>query len=116
MHSEHIGIEHYEWVRRGEMTPGELLRRLYQHVLDRCPGCRREWEALAAGQHAGFWQLLVGGVSELPLDLIAPPLPAGRPQRPSRYDSAFGASAKKLTAAARSRACSTRRWAKAGER
>lgn len=40
MTSDHIGIEHYEWVRRGEMTPGELLRQLYQHVLDRCPDDR----------------------------------------------------------------------------
>jgi hypothetical protein len=98
--SDHIGLEHYLWIHRGEGSPGELLRHIQRHVLDRCPECRREWEALAGEEKADLWELFEREGREIGFEAAASPRPAGEPEQPSRYAAAFTAAARKVTSAA----------------
>lgn len=98
MPSEHVGLEHYLWVKSGRMQPGELLRLIHRHVLDGCEECRREWDELVEGEHGDLREMLVGAPGELPFDVPLSPT-AGRPERPAPYASAFAAADRQITAA-----------------
>lgn len=98
MPSDHVGLEHYEWVKSGRMQPGELLRLIHRHVLAGCEECRREWRELVEGEHADLWEMLVGEPGELPFDVPLSPA-AARAERPAPYASAFTALDRKITAA-----------------
>lgn len=99
MASDHVGMEHYLGVERGEASPEELLRRMHRHVLDGCPECLREWEALSDEERAylgRFW----GREEVEPILVVASPTAsAGRPGQPSPYAAAFTAGAKAVAAA-----------------
>lgn len=99
MASDHVGLEHYHWVKSGRMQPGELLRIIHRHVLDGCEECRREWRELVEGRHTDLWEMLIGESGDLPFDPEPPP-PSTQSDRPSRYASAFSAADRKVTEAA----------------
>lgn len=96
MPSDHVGLEHYEWVKSGRMQPGELLRLIHRHVLAGCEKCRREWDELVEGEHADLWELLIGEPGELPFDVPLSPT-TGQPERPAPYASAFAAADRQIT-------------------
>lgn len=100
MASEHVGMEHYLWVERGEEPAGELLRRIQRHVLERCPECRREWEALAGAERADLWELFERPGGEARFEAAPPPRRGSEPEQPSPYAAAFSAAARQVTAAA----------------
>lgn len=101
MGSEHVGMERYLEVDRGEAPAGDLLRRMQRHVLDRCPDCRREWESLEPAEREFLGSLLGRDEGELTVVLAAPPVPGGQPERAQRYAAAFDAAARQVTAAAK---------------
>lgn len=98
--ADHVGLEHYLAVRRGKEGAGELLRRMHRHVLEGCPECRRQWEALVGEEKADLGELLAGERGEVPFDPAPPPPRAGRPARLARYATAFSSAAEKVNEAA----------------
>jgi hypothetical protein len=92
-------MEHYLGVERGEASPEELLRRMHRHVLDGCPECLREWEALSDEERAYLGRLWSREEVEPILAVASPAAGAARPGQPSPYAAAFTAGAKAVAAA-----------------
>lgn len=92
--SDHIGAEHYAYLLRGAMQPGEMLQRIHRHVLDGCATCREGWEGLVSGQRRDLRELLAAFDEPIPWS-SAPPPPTPL-AKPSRYESAFSAQARNL--------------------
>jgi hypothetical protein len=104
MSSRHVGLEHYLWTRRGEMSGRQLLRLMERHLLDRCPECRAEWEALSEEEKAYVDELLGRDADDLrDSELLVGPADVSEEiaPDPSRYASAFDGAARQVSAAAR---------------
>jgi tetratricopeptide (TPR) repeat protein len=96
--TEHVGVEHYVYLLRGAMKPGELLQRIHRHVLDGCATCREAWDGLVSGQRRDLRELLAGYDEAIPFDSTPPP-PTPL-TRPSPYETAFSTRARTLARAA----------------
>jgi len=92
--ADHIGSEHYAYLLRGAMLPGEMLQRIHRHVLDGCATCREGWEGLVSGQRRDLRDLLAGFDEPIPFDPTPPP--STPLTKPSHYESAFSAQATNL--------------------
>lgn len=94
----HVEIEHYLLLVRGAMTTGEMLKRIHRHLLEGCDVCRASWEELVEGQRADIGELLAAETEPIPFD---PTPPAETPlDKPSPYQTAFSAAARRMTGAA----------------
>lgn len=98
MGDHHVGFEHYLYLVRGTMNPGEMLQRIHRHVLEGCETCRQGWEELFDSERSALGDLLSRHSGPIPFD---PTPPAETPLlQPSPYDAAFTAAARKITTAA----------------
>lgn len=96
--AKHVALEHYLLLFRGKMTPGEMLKRIHRHVLEGCESCREGWNELVEGQRVDIGELLAGLNEPIPFDSTPP---ADTPVlKPSPYESAFSAAARRVTDAA----------------
>jgi len=71
----HVRGEHYVRTARGEQAPAVLAHLAHRHVLERCPVCRKEWQALSAERPR--FRALLDGIAELP----TPESPDSRDER-----------------------------------
>ena len=60
----HVRGQHYVRTARGEQAPAVLAHLVHRHVLERCPVCRDEWQALSA-ERSRFRQVL-DGLADVP--------------------------------------------------
>ena len=104
----HLKAHHYVLVRRLEIDPRVLTRRLHDHLLEVCPDCRREWARLEPQQPALRRSLAEAGWTRrrTPTDPAAACSP---PDASPRLVSAFSDEARRLDAAARHLAADRRR-------
>ena len=104
----HLKAHHYVLVRRLEVDPRVLTRRLHDHLLEVCPDCRREWARLEPQQPALRRSLAEVGWTR-PTATGPPAASSPPPQTSPRLVSAFSEEARRLDAAARHLAADRRR-------
>ena len=104
----HLKAHHYVLVRRLEIDPRVLTRRLHDHLLEVCPDCRREWARLEPQQPALRRSLAEAGWTRR-RTTTDPSAACSPPDASPRLVSAFSEEARRLDAAARHLAADRRR-------